>query len=414
MSYLVAIAWCALIAFLIVRAAREQQAFEEAAPGGLSPEDRAPFVAVVVPARNEEARIGDCLDGLLGQRYPAERYRIAVVDDCSDDATADLVRARLERSDRLHLIESEELPNGWAGKPHACFRGASSEAAAGAEWLCFVDADTVAEPEFLATIVASAHGRSAALLSFAPLQELRTFWERTFMPAGFLMLAFTQNMRRFGDAASDDAAVNGQCLLVRRDAYDAVGGHAAVAAEVCEDTALARRMKRRGYGIALLSAHAIVRTRLYDDFAGLRDGLGKNIVETLGGPHKTLGAVALAFVLALGAPGLAVWAAARGGPPLVALLGTFALLGVHLATARRLQVPIGYAFLFPFGYAIGAYIALRALVERSHRGVSWKGRTYRRLRLAEGEATGRGGTWNVAWNRSAVEGVGVVSARDAP
>ena len=102
-----------------------------------------PDLTVIVPARNEAARIERCLRGLLAQDYANGRLRIIVVDDNSTDATASLVEQIAAADARVRLIRGRPLPEGWAGKPHACQQGAD---AAGADWLCFLDADTAPHP----------------------------------------------------------------------------------------------------------------------------------------------------------------------------------------------------------------------------------------------------------------------------
>src|SRR5262249_24754219 len=137
-------------------------------------------VAIIVPARNEATNIGECLGGLAAQRGLAAGLAITVVDDTSQDRTADEVRRKAHNDARISLLDAGPLPPGWMGNPLACWRGA---AAAGADWLCFVDADVRAEPELIAVAVQTAEHDGIDMLSLAPFQQLVSFWERLIVPA---------------------------------------------------------------------------------------------------------------------------------------------------------------------------------------------------------------------------------------
>ena len=268
-------AWAALVLYLLARALRQFGAYRAArlSPARLLDAPRA--VAVVVPVRNEIANIGPCLAGLSAQSGLSERLTITVVDDGSDDGTTAAAARAADADDRIKVIDAGPLPSGWAGKPHACWRGA---AAAAAPWLCFVDADVRAEPGLLAAALTAAAALDADLLSLHPRQELGSFWERVIIPAGLLSLACA---KRFDPASAD--VVNGQVLLVRRDAYFRVGGHAAVRAEICEDKALALRMREAGFSLRVLSAEDFAATRMYRGLRSLWQGFSKNAADALGG-----------------------------------------------------------------------------------------------------------------------------------
>lgn len=380
---LAAVLWGGLIALLLTRAVSQYRSFPsvDEADGA---EDELPLVAFVVPTRNERRNIKRCLRGLLGLDYPRARYTIVVVDDGSSDGTVQIVRNMRRDNPQLHLLQAGDLPNGWTGKSHACWRGARSTAATRAQWLCFVDADTVAEPEFLRSAVGYARADGRDMYSICPFQELRTPWERMFFPVGFAMIAFFQDLHQANDPNCPKAAANGQCLLIRRAAYMNAGGHAAVSQDVCEDTALAMRMKQTGHTYGIAGGERVIRTRMYGDLPELYEGLSKNIVETLGGFPQTLAAIALAIALSFGTLGMPIWSgvnlASRYDVASVAafVVSTFAsaaLLSMYLRTATYFRVPAWYALLFPAGYALGIAIACTGMVAHLRGAVAWKGRT---------------------------------------
>ncbi|MGH7715742.1 MAG: glycosyltransferase [Vulcanimicrobiaceae bacterium] len=376
----VGLLWTGLVAYLLFRASRQYRAFPRLEASHAGQDDAR--VACIIPARNEAANIEASVRGLMQQDYPRAKIAIVVVDDGSTDATAQHVEHAILRSRdaRLELVCVEDPPVNWAGKPRACWVGAIAAQRHDPDWLFFVDADTCAEPGLVRAAVGFASKDGGDMFSFCPRQQLGTVWERAFFPVGFMMVSVVQDLRQTSDRDSSHAAANGQCMLIRRAAYEACGGHAAVAREVCEDSALAARMKARGYRVTLVNGEALIRTRMYEGFRSLCEGLGKNIVEALGGAPSTLAAIALALTLTLGIPGVPDWIAntARGAiapiATLFAALASLALFVTYCRAAAYFDVPPWYACLFPLGYGIGVAIALYGLYSRVRGSVTWKGR----------------------------------------
>ena len=371
-----------VIAWLIGHALRQRYALARlstAAPG--SPAD-GPRVAIIVPARDESANIGACLAALLAQDYP--RLAIVVVDDESTDDTAAIVRRLSTQDRRIVLMQSPPLPPGWTGKVNACAAGARAVADA-AEWLCFVDADIRAQPALIASAIGAASREAIDLLTLAPRQELPRVAERLVLPCGFYLLSFSQNLARMQAAESDDAAATGQFMLIRRAAYEDVGGHAAVSRSIVEDLDLARLMKRRGHRVLMQDATALMSVRTYTGWATLWPGLARTLVDLLGGLTATLvttaAGVTLAWaILLIPAFDLAGCAAGTQNACLAAvpaLVGAAAAFGLHLAGAAYFRIPLIYGLLFPLGYTAGAVIALDGLRRRTSGRVRWKGRIYR-------------------------------------
>ena len=336
--------------------------------------EEASTVAVIVPARNEGGNIGPCLRRLARQIYPPDKLKIIAVDDESHDATVAEISAVAQDTGRIALIEAGPLPAGWAGKPHACWRGAQ---AAGGEWLCFIDADTQAEPLLLQSAVAAARSAGADMISLEPFQELTGFLDRLVMPLGFLVLAATQSLDRL--------AVNGQFILIKADIYFRIGGHAASPAAVCEDLALARAVAEAGGRVAVLGAENLIRTRMYRDAATLWEGLSKNLTEIYGGVGRTLAIAALVLLagwctVLLPLRAVMDFVDHAGAPAFVELLLTVPIalivIGVQMALARHFRVPLGYGLLFPLSATVGAALALNAVRWKLLGRVVWKGRIY--------------------------------------
>src|SRR5262245_40995738 len=244
----------------------------------------APLVSVIIPARNERRNIERCTRSVLRTDYtPIE---VIVVDDHSTDGTADIARAIAADDSRLRVIEAPSLPTGWFGKQWACATGAR---VARGELLLFTDADTRHGPDLLPRAVYAMRADSADLMTIAGHQEMHSFWERVIQPQLFGMLAF-----RFGGTEhvsharrAVDVIANGQFILVRRDAYDAVGGHEIVRDQVAEDLTLAQAFFRAKRRLLMLIAIQQFSTHMYASLAELIAGWRKNMYA--GGRYAALG-----------------------------------------------------------------------------------------------------------------------------
>jgi chlorobactene glucosyltransferase len=379
------IVWFAIVAWLIARAVGQRGLLKCLEPI-VAPRPDGDAIAVIVPARDEEINIANCLQRLIQQTYPAAQTRILVVDDQSRDRTREIASALAHKCGRIDLLCSTPLPPDWTGKSHACAMGA--QAATASKWLCFLDADVRAEPEMIASAGAYADREDLDLLSLSPRQELKSFAERLIMPCGFYLLAFCQDLRRVQSRDSAVTTVTGQCMLVRRNAYDAVGGHAAVHGAICEDLALALLVKRLRGRVRLVDGRRLLSTRMYTTAAALWIGISKNLVDMLQGERRTLAIAVAAPILAwstflmplFDAIGcaqnvphacLAVW---PGG------LASIAALGLHVAGAAYFGIPLWYGPLFPIGYTVGSLIAFDSIRRRWTGTIQWKGRTYKRAR----------------------------------
>ncbi|MGH6813151.1 MAG: glycosyltransferase [Methylocella sp.] len=343
----------------------------------------APTVAIVVPVRDEAANIRPCVSSLIAQTYPMRRLQVVVVDDHSRDETASIVATLERKYSRLALLHSPPLPAGWTGKSHACWTG-SRAAPAETDWLCFVDADVRAEPLMLVSALSLVEAKHLDFLSLTPRQELVSFAERLLMPCGLYLLAFRQDLIRIQAPESGEATATGQFILVRRAAYEKLGGHAAVRSEICEDVALARLARRSGLRVALAGGDRLLRTRMYTGWHTLWLGVSKNLVDMMGG------LVSAGVIAILGA--VVPWAAVAL-PPLdaigcmrasnqaclalaAALPASTAAFGFHIAGAAFFRIPLWYGLMFPLGYTVGAMIAVDSVRRRLTGRISWKGRVY--------------------------------------
>jgi glycosyltransferase involved in cell wall biosynthesis len=334
-----------------------------------SPGQLDPTISIIVPARNEEACLARCLEPLVKQSGVS--FEVIVVDDESTDRTREIA----ESFSGVRVIDAARLREGWTGKNNAVFTGASK---ARGSWLLFTDADTVHSPGSLARALAEAQPRGASLLSYSPEQEVRSFWEKAFMPVAFAELAATYRPSEASDPASPEAAANGQYLLISREAYDAVGGHAAVAASLLEDVELARAVKASGRKIYFRYGGDAVRTRMYRSLAQLREGWTKNLSLLFPSSLKLAAWRAGEFVSIAGGIIAAAILAFRGELlPASAALGIALVLYLNfLVRIRRAHFSWDANALSIFGLPLFSYLLLSSRFRYREGNVRWKGRTY--------------------------------------
>jgi chlorobactene glucosyltransferase len=349
---------------------------------GSSSSQPLPLISVIIPARNEARNIQHCLSALLTQDYP--HFELIVIDDRSTDETPRILAELAETDPRLQVIPGVELPVGWAGKPHALVQGA---AVAHGQWLCFVDADTFASPGLLRSTYHMAIQLHADMFSILTSQVLGSFWERTILPLVFLGLSFGFPAERVNDPSRPDAISNGQYILIKRQVYDAIGGHNAVKDRVDEDKAIALLVKHAGYRLVLADGRQVARTRMYTSLPEMWEGWTKNIY--LGLLDKlwllSFGALlglAVSFLLPLWLIGGMLWFALGVGMPAMLVASEAIVLWSYLLW-KRLQanlafgIPAWYAFTFPLGaFMFTAMMLASAFNVISGRGVLWKGRRY--------------------------------------
>jgi GT2 family glycosyltransferase len=357
-------------------------------------------LTVVVPAYNEAANIAACLTSLLRSEDPCGDWQVLLVDDRSSDATVAIAEAAAGAcgvtEPRFSLLDAGPRPVGerWVGKNWACSRAMEQVVS---EWVLFVDADVRLQPATLRRALAQATTDGADLLSLAPRLSCGCLAEWLVQPIMASLLGLGFPIEAANDPDSPVAFAAGPFMLFRRSIYAAIGGHRALASEVVEDLALARRIKQGGHRLRYLLALDALELRMYSDFASLWEGWTKNWLLGLDGDvARALAAssvVLLMFsgpwlltpVAALLAAGFAPMGLAPVGLPdqrlvlLAALALGLAGIGLQLVLRlwirRQFQLPITFWWLMGAGglvvAAIGPVSVWRTI---SGRGWTWKGR----------------------------------------
>ena len=373
-EWLPAVPW--LLPFLTLpRLARRTPSLSDAPAGS------GRLVSVIVPARNEAATIATVVRSVLDTSYSP--FELLVVDDRSSDSTAAVIES-LPADPRLRLVRGEELPDGWYGKPWACFQGYRH---AGGDLLLFTDADTRHHPALLGQAVGALEQENAALVTVSPTQRCVTFWERLVMPQIWFLLALRYHPQTVNRARrASDVIANGQFILTSRAAYEIAGTHAAVRQEVAEDLALAQTYLAKGLKLHFAFAEQLMETRMYQGLADLIEGWSKNIY--LGGrrsfPDEPLRRalapvmLSLAMLFWLAPPAVLIGGAvdpALGGlaPAALAATGLSALFWMLICYGMKIPA------LYGLGYHLGARMGLFIILKSTWRGgrrVEWRGRVY--------------------------------------
>ena len=261
-------------------------------------------LTVIVPARNEEECLGACLESLVSQSDEVFKlgrdWKLIMVNDHSSDRTAEIACGFAG----VAVIEAEKLEPGWTGKNNAIWTAAKR---ARGRWLLFTDADTIHEPGNLHRALHEAARHKVGMLSYSPRQIVKGLWQRALMPLVFCELALAYPPAKVSDPAQRIAAANGQFLLVEREAYRRLGGHAAVSEKVLEDVELAFLAKRRKVGLRFRYADDAVSTRMYRSTSAMVEGWTKNLALLFDNCLALAVWRVIDVLLLAGLPMLAVW-----------------------------------------------------------------------------------------------------------
>jgi glycosyltransferase involved in cell wall biosynthesis len=370
---------------------RRQHALTAGSPGYL--DANPPQVSAILPAKDEEVYVAECLRSLRRQTYP--NLEILVVDDRSTDRTGAIAREIAAGDPRIRVLTIDHLPAGWTGKTHALHHAAQR---ARGQWLLFLDADTTLAPQSLAIMMEYARTQGAALASLLPELRCETFWERAVQALAGITLMQSFPLHVVNDDRSPLAFANGQYILIERMAYRAAGGHEAVKDRFVEDIALAERVKALGFPIRVALARGIVSCRMYASFAQLIKGWSRIFYDALGRSPWRLtlkvldpltfcqtGHIALATSLALLALGLnASFALSLLGLSLIHhVLMYLVIRRVYQASVPKAR----WAIWYPLANLVVDLILFRAIRMCVTGKVTWRGTKYELAAAESGRAS---------------------------
>jgi glycosyltransferase involved in cell wall biosynthesis len=360
----------------------------------------APKVTAIIPAKDEEAVLAECLKSVCAQSYP--NLAILVVDDRSTDRTVEVARGFAARDERVRVLSIEALEDGWTGKTHALHVATGR---AQSDWYWFVDADTLHHPDALSITMEYARKSGAKLASLMPELRCETFWEKSLQPLMGIVLMRSYPPTIVNDDKNPLGFANGQFLLIERAAYEAAGGHSAVRDRFVEDIYMAKRVKSMGLPIRVALGTEISSTRMYTSLSQIIRGWSRILYDGLGRKPWPIvwkgleplvisqtGDVALLWALVLLVLG-------KAGPLAWWLLGLSLLHQVLKTTMLwrlyRLSSPktAHYAAWYSLAGIVSDWIFADALRSCLTGRVTWRGTSYeqprRRTMAGAGEAAAR-------------------------
>lgn len=348
----------------------------------LSPPRAWPRVAAIIPARNEAPSIAAVVAALSKQDYAGE-FSVVIVDDHSDDGTAELARraaAESGASTRIQALSAPGLAPGWTGKLWALHSGVAASLGAQPDFFWFTDADCLHSPDTLRRLVSRAEHDHLDLTSLMVTLESRTFAERLLIPPFlyFFLMLYPPNW--ISDARCKTAGAAGGSILLRRAALERIGGLAAIRSEIIDDCSLARAIKRSGGKIWMGLTRAGRSLRAYSGFGEIRDMIARTAFTQLRYSTwqllGTLAGLALTFlvpVVLTFAPQNKIW--------LPALLAWCLLTASFLPTVAFYRLSPIWAPLLPLAALFYSYATLLSAIRYWFgRGGQWKGRAQAKAR----------------------------------
>jgi chlorobactene glucosyltransferase len=336
-----------------------------------------PFISVLVPARNEERGIRECIDSLCNQVYSS--YEVLVLDDGSTDSTPDILKELKEQyPDTLTIITGSSLPNEWVGKSHACHQLSMK---AKGEYLLFTDADTIHSPYSLLSLVRTSRHYQADLLTAVPNQKMSSFWEHLMIPFMHVLYhGYLPNSMIYSNHDSRFSAANGQVMLFRYDAYQEIDGHKSVKTSLVEDIEIAKKIKQNKSKVVLANAIDVVSCSMYSGFDEVFMGFSKNFYSGLSEKFSIffffIFHLFTAYVLP---PIIVIFALISGNAELMqwGLLLTILGMFIRLSSTIQFSLPFFHVFLQPLSALFAIVIAGNSFLwSLPNSGRKWKGRTY--------------------------------------
>lgn len=332
------------------------------------------LVSVLIPVRNEEKNIKNCLDSLLNQDYP--RLEIIVLDDNSTDRTFSIVKNITQNNPKVRLVKGEKLPSGWNGKNWACHQ---LSGLARGEWLLFTDADTIHYSHSVSTAVTAAQKNGFDFITCIPHLVAKTWAEKLYMPIihfAFIVLLPFRLINYSGNSCIPLGI--GPFMLIRKKFYFYCGGYKAIKTDIVDDIALSKRVKKSGGKVSVIGGEKMVKVRFYRSFREVWNGFSKNSYQAIGAnPHYVVGIFLICYFLFI-FPYLHLWGALHSSQSLFFPLfqvGLISLMKVILAL--RFHSSIIYGLLHPLSIVFALLILFNSLrLSVFKKKIEWKERFY--------------------------------------
>ena len=342
--------------------------------------DHFPKISVLIPARDEENNIGQCVRSLLNQDYPD--FEVLVLDDNSTDGTWQVLSEIASEDKRLHAIRGRKLPDGWFGKHWACYQLAQT---AGGHLFLFTDADTHHHPLALREAVAALIAREADLLTAFPHEEVISWGERLTVPLfPWFIIAFLPLFLAYRLRSPSLSATVGQFMLFRRQAYEQIGGYESIRQEAVDDVALGRQIKAEGLKWRMINGGERIQCRMYHSFREGYRGFTKNLFAGFGYKILKFALVWLWLGIAFLEPiivlfiGLAGLVSLSGLSIVLAAAAAVIALLIWGASHRCFGFPLYLTLLYPVSIMVVLAIAAGSVFFALTGRGDWRGRAFAR------------------------------------
>ena len=345
-----------------------------------SPPIKFPKVSILIPARNEERAIADCVESLLGQDYPI--FEILVLDDQSTDSTRNILTSLRQDHPNLTILDGESSTEHQLGKNWACTQLARK---AQGDLLLFTDADTIHKPQALTQAVIAMVGEQADLATGYPKQILGSWGERLLVPFfSWAVFSFFPLGIAYRLASAMLTSAVGQMMLFKREAYLAIGGHSAVNSSIVDDLALAKKIHNHQYRWRVIFIADMITCRMYQNSRDALNGFSKNLFAAFEfrlAPYLfTFTWLAIMFI----EPLIILILKIVGKAPFAQISSIITCLGLSLLLwlipYLYLRVPAWLALLYPATIIANEIAAIRSLWKSFTGDLAWKGRRVQRPR----------------------------------
>jgi len=310
-------------------------------------------IDVLIPMRNEEENVEGCLKSVLNSEL-LEASRVIVLDDASSDSTPQLIDQF-----KVEKLTGTVPPAGWLGKIWACHNLAQIGSG---KYLVFIDADVRLHPYAIASAITKMNNFGWDFISPYPRQIAGSFLEKLIQPLlqwSWLASVPLRIAEKFPNRSMTIA--NGQFFIVKRNAYEKSGGHAAIPGEVLDDLELARLLISQGFKGGVADGSSVASCRMYKNNSQLIDGYTKSLWKAFGGQFGTLVAIFLLYFTGV-SPYLGIGAPA-----------SFIFLSRVLAAIKTRSNP-AYAFLHPISILVLLYLIVLSSIRKSRGTLTWRGR----------------------------------------
>ena len=337
--------------------------------------DNFPRISVLIPARNEENKIGPCVTSLLEQDYC--NYQVIVLNDNSTDRTAEILADLQSKSSRLKVIQGKLLPHGWLGKHWACHQ---LYQAADGEYLLFTDSDTLHTPHTLTNAAAAMEGEKADMISIIPRHILGSLPEKMVMPffalGVFALMPIFSSLRPWSTKLQ---SASGKLMMFRRQVYEGCGGFEGIRQNVLDDLELPQQIQKAGFRYRLFDGTDNVSCRMYHSFKEVHEGLSKNMFASF---QYNLASFLLTWLCILYAAWepvivLLVYRFPSYPPTLSYSLAIICIIGILSLCAvygRRFKFPLYIILLYPLSFTLMGAISTSSMILTLSGHATWKDR----------------------------------------